>query len=243
MPKAPTQLQIFGERCSGTNFVAQLLRRNVPRLTLTDDHGWKHGFPQGVEDCAEDFVFVIVARDPCDWVRSLRKKPWHAAGPLRDVDLATFVREPWWCEWGRDMPLAEDDPRIGTEMMHERDPDSGERYANALQLRTGKLRVWQELANSVRHHQLVRYEDVRQNPKAFVRAFAARFGMFRWPWFRAVKTFKGGNERFVPKRYEPIAESERTWIESQLDAEVERAAGYDLAASLRAAAVDESPTA
>jgi len=243
MPKAPTQLQIFGERCSGTNFVAQLLRRNVPRLKLTDDRGWKHGFPERIDDGAEGCVFVIVTRDPCDWVRSLHKKPWHAAEPLRNVDLATFVREPWWCEWGRDMPLAEDDPRIGTEMMHERDPDSGERYANALQLRTGKLRAWQALANSVKHHQVVRYEDVRLEPKAFVRAFAARFGLFRWPWFRAVKTFKGGSERFVQKSYDPIAESERAWIESQLDADVERGVGYDLAASVRAAASDATAPA
>ncbi|MFT7534865.1 MAG: hypothetical protein ACI85K_000815 [Hyphomicrobiaceae bacterium] len=225
---APTQLQIFGERCSGTNFVAQLLRRNLPRLQLTDRYGWKHGFARAIEDGAPECAFVIVTRDPFDWVRSLHRKPWHAGPSLRDRTLSEFLREPWSCEWGRDMQLADRDPRAGTEMMHERDPVTGERFANVMRLRSSKLRDWQALQARVQHHVVVRYEDVLAAPKLFVRDLAKGLAMRRWPWFRAVKTFKGGPERFVKKDYEALAVEDRDWIAQQLDADVELAAGYPL---------------
>ena len=225
-PQAPAQLQIFGERCSGTNFVAQLLRRNLPRLQLTDRYGWKHGFARATDDGAPECAFVIVTRDPFDWVRSLHRKPWHAAGPLRDRSLAEFLREPWWCEWGRDMDLEEGDERRGQEMMHERDPTTGERFANVLQLRSSKLRDWQSLQSRVQHYVAVRYEDVLQSPKQFVRDAAKSFGLKRWPWYRAVKTFKGGSERFVKKQYDELPAADRQWIVQQLDESIERAAGY-----------------
>jgi len=225
---APTQLQIFGERCSGTNFVAQLLRRNLPCLRLTDRYGWKHGFARRIEDGAPECAFVIVSRDPVDWVRSLHRKPWHAGNSLHDRTLPDFLREPWWCEWGRDMELAAGDPRMGTEMMHERDPVTGERFANVMRLRSSKLRDWQALQARVRHHVAVRYEDVLAQPKAFVLDASRRLGLRRWPWYRAVKTFKGGAERFVRKEYEDMASDDREWVVTQLDADVERAAGYSL---------------
>ena len=174
----PRHLQLFGERCSGTNYVAQLLRRNLWGVALTDAHGWKHGFTRRVVDDTPDCAFVVVVRDPFDWVCSLHRKPWHAAGPLRDLPLAQFLREPWWCEWGRDMELPVTDPRIGTEMQHERDPSTGERFANVMRLRAGKLRDWLQLEGRVRHFALVRYEDAVAHGREVVRALAVRFGRF-----------------------------------------------------------------
>jgi hypothetical protein len=224
----PRLVQIFGERCSGTNFVAELLRRNLPGLLPTDHYGWKHGYADRVVDDAPECLFVVVHRDVFDWVRSLQQKPWHAGAPLRDRPLGEFVREPWWCEWGRDMPMAEDDPRFGTEMLHERDRATGERFANVLQLRAAKQRDWAALAERVRHAVSVRYEDVAAEPKRFVREVARRFGLRRWPWFRAIRTHKGGPRPFVATRYEPIEPADVDWIAAQVDADLERRAGYDI---------------
>lgn len=229
----PRLLQIFGERCSGTNYVAALLRRNLPQLTVTDRYGWKHGFTDRVTDAAPGCLFVVVHRDAFDWVRSLCRQPWHAAAPLRDRPLGEFVREPWWCEWGRDMQLPPDDPRRGTEMVHERDPATGERFANALLLRTAKYRDWATLPGRVRHVLAVRYEDAAAEPRRFVRDVARRFGLWRWPWLRGVATRKGGPERFVATRYEPIAPVDLEWIVDQLDEELERSCGYDVPARAR----------
>jgi len=239
----PTQLQIFGERCSGTNYVEQLLRRNVRGLQISDRYGWKHGYPGEVAGGAPDCVFVVVHRDPFDWVRSLHQRPWHAATPLRGVGLSEFLRSPWWCQWGSDMELVEGDPRLGTEMMHERDPQTNERFANVMRLRASKYGAWHALQGRVAHFMMVRYEEVRAHQRVFLRDFARRFGLFRWPWVRAVKDYKGGSERFVPKRYEPIAAPDLDWIAAELDREGERAAGYDVDACRRRVAAEGVPSA
>lgn len=244
-PHRPTRLQIYGERCSGTNWVAQLCRRNFPGLRPGDDFGWKHGWIQGDVEQARDCLFVVVHRDPFDWLRSLHRQPWHTAAALRDVPFAHFIREAWHCEWGRDMDLPDGDPRIGTEMLHERDPRTGARFANAMRLRTAKHRAWDTLRGRVAHLEFVRYEDVLRAPREFVAKLARTYGLRRWPWFRGVDTFKGGAVPFRPSTYAPIDAADLDWIAAELDAACEAAHGYDIAAriaELRAAALDP-PTA
>jgi hypothetical protein len=226
-------LQLFGERCSGTNFVAQLLRRNAWRLSPTDRHGWKHGFVDEVRGPAEDTAFLLVVRDPFDWAQSLWRQPWHAAEPLRDATFSDFVRMEWHCEWGRDMELANGDPRIGSEMLHERDPATGERFVDIFALRAAKLRAHLSLRDRVRRFSVAQYERVAAEPRAFCREFCAEHGIARWPWFRPVRTFKGGADPFVPKAREPMRREDVLHIASRLDAALEREVGYDVAARCR----------
>ncbi len=238
MPSRPTLLQIFGERCSGTNYVAQLLRRNLFGVQLTDAFGWKHGWPDRVTGSTEQCLFVVVHRDPFAWAQSLHRQPWHAAPALRDLPFDRFVRAPWWCCWGQDMELAADDSRAGTEMLHERDPATGERFADILRLRTAKLRAWLALETRVRHFAVVRYEDALRQPGQVVRGIANRTGLRRWPWLRGVHTVKGGKDPFVARAEQPFAPADIAWIASAVDRELESRLGHDVSvrvASLRAA--------
>jgi hypothetical protein len=93
----------------------------------------------------------------------------------------------------------------------------------------------------VLHHFDVRYEDVLRDPRAFVQAFAARFLLRRWPWFRSVTTIKGGRGRFVPSQYAPMAADDLAWIAGELDVALERAHGFDVIA--RRAALATAPMA
>ncbi|MCU0867114.1 MAG: hypothetical protein MUC36_25300 [Planctomycetes bacterium] len=242
----PSRLQIFGERCSGTNYVAQLLRRNLG-LEPTDAFGWKHGWLDRVEGPAEHTLFVVVHRDPFDWVRSLHRMPWHAAPALQGLPFDRFLRAPWWCEWGQHMELAADDPRHGTEMLHERDPATGQRFANVLALRTAKHRAWEGLAGRVRHLAAVRYEDAAAAPARVVRELAQRFSLRRWPWLRAVRGEKGGPRRYVEKAPAALAPADIQFVAEQLDHQLERRCGYDLEARVAAerlrVATDVAPRA
>lgn len=227
-PRRPRWLQIFGERCSGTNYVAQLLRRNAWGLRPTDRHGWKHGFCDDVKGPEDDTLFVLVVRDPFEWATSLWRTPWHAAQPLRDATFSEFVRMEWRCEWGRDMELAADDPRIGTEMTHEHDPSTGSRFVDVLALRAAKLRSHLALASRVRRFAVVRYEDAAASPRACCAELLGSHSVRRWPWFRAVRTWKGGADPFVPKPRQPMSREDALWIASRLDHDLERAIGYDV---------------
>lgn len=228
----PRRLQIYGERCSGTNWLAQLLRRNLPDLAQGDDFGWKHGWVYGDVEHADDCLFLVLHRDPFDWLRSLQQMPWHTGPELHGAPFSRFVRTPWRCVWGADMELAADDARLGTEMLHERDQATGQPFANAMRLRTAKMRAWQQLRQRVRHYECVRYEVVQRDPRAFVRGLASRYRLRQWPWFRDVTTFKGGRAAFRPKVYEPIAAVDLQWIGSELDHALEAAHGFDIAARI-----------
>lgn len=232
-PQRPTRFQIFGERCSGTNYVSELLRRNLRRMRPTDEFGWKHGWPARDLTGAGDCLFVVVHRDPFDWVRSLHAKPWHAAATLRGRPIGEFLREPWWCVWGADMALDAGDPRRGQEMLHERDPGTRDRFANVMRLRSAKLRAWLALRDSVPHLHLLAYEDAAREGFDVVREIAARFDLRRWPWYRPIQTDKGGPNRFVPREHAPLSSADLHWIAGELDADLEASLGRDLSARVR----------
>lgn len=227
---AVTRIQIFGERCSGTNYLEHLLRRNVPEVPLTWEFGWKHFFPRPGAEAADDCLFVVIYRNAFDWLRSLHRTPWHAAPELWHLDFARFIRAPWWCVYDEHWPVAPDDPRYGTELLIERDPVTGERFANVLRLRSAKIRAWEDLRARARHAAAVRYEDLNADPAAAVAALAGAFGLPQLPAFRPVREDKGGSRRYRRKVYPPIGEADLQFILAELDPALEALAGYDLAA-------------
>ncbi|RYD26851.1 MAG: hypothetical protein EOP89_06125, partial [Lysobacteraceae bacterium] len=39
-----TRVQVYGQRCSGTNLVTRAIEANMPSVTITEDFGFKHWF-------------------------------------------------------------------------------------------------------------------------------------------------------------------------------------------------------
>lgn len=91
------KLKLCGERCSGTNYAYHLVHQNFPTLRPTNflELGHKHflpwiGFPcdeQKMSDLkygpdafdlnhSDDCLFLVVIRDPYDWLRSFYETPW-----------------------------------------------------------------------------------------------------------------------------------------------------------------------
>ncbi|MCK6553650.1 hypothetical protein L6Q96_03560 [Candidatus Binatia bacterium] len=230
MTAAIARIQIFGERCSGTNYLEHLLRRNVPDVPLTWDFGWKHFFHKPGVETAADCLFVVVYRNPFDWLRSLNRSPWHAAPALWNLDFAAFVRAPWWCVYDEHWPVERGDPRYGTELMFERSPETGERFANVVRLRSAKIRNWEALREVAANTAYVRYEDLNARPAEFVESLCSRFGLPRLPTFHAVSEDKGKRRRYRPKTYTAIAEADLEFILAELDVPLETRIGYDVRA-------------
>src|SRR5947207_1003126 len=104
-------IQIYGERCSGTNYLEHLLKNNLKSVSITWKLGWKHWFHgNGVEDASQT-LFFIIHRNPFDWLKSLHAQPFHSAPDLKSIDFSTFIRKEWWCVW--DDPNR---PHFGTVM-------------------------------------------------------------------------------------------------------------------------------
>ena len=200
----PKRLQILGERCSGTNFVTELLRRNLG-LELTETVGFKHWFVDR-RPVPDDVLVVVVERDAHDWLRSLHRKPWHAHPSLHGLSVAEFARAEWHCVWDdARFGIGPDDPRWGTEMMHERDPRSGRRFANPLAMRRAKHANWRAVLARAIHGAWLRYDEVASDPHATLGKIATACGLELSGTVDPVMSYKGqGGRPFSPRRYDPL---------------------------------------
>ena len=65
---------ILGERCSGTNYLEELITSNFD-IDVTWDYGWKHffGFYNFKKTNEEDeTLFIGIVRHPISWINSFR---------------------------------------------------------------------------------------------------------------------------------------------------------------------------
>ena len=79
---------IYGERCSGTNFLEKAIAENFD-IKVTWEYEWKHFF--GFNKClnSQDTLFIGVIRDPFDWLFSFHKNPHHI--PQQNKELHKFL--------------------------------------------------------------------------------------------------------------------------------------------------------
>lgn len=227
------RIQIFGERASGTNYLQQLLERNLPDLPVRFDFGWKHFLHAPGVETAVDCLFLVLYRNPFDWLLSLHRHPWHVAPELKQLSFSDFLRKEWRCVWNEDSKTPPTDPRYGTEMPFERDPVTHQPFANVLAMRTAKIRDWESLRVQTRHALYVRYEDLRADPGAAIARVAVAGGVATPAFFQPVTGYKGMAFAYRP-RVERMDEADLDYIVAHLDPALEQSIGYDLAALARA---------
>ena len=70
------EFTIYGERCSGTNYLEELLLLNFD-VEIVWDYGWKHFF--GFDDLtnSDDTLFIGIIRNLEDWINSLYREKHH----------------------------------------------------------------------------------------------------------------------------------------------------------------------
>ena len=230
MNPAIKRIQIFGERCSGTNYLQHLLEKNLESIIIRWNFGWKHFFHEaGVEE-ADEHLFIIIYRNPFDWLRSLNNNPHHAAPELRKNTFSDFIRKEWWCIWDEHANKTPDDDIYGTEMMFEREPETGQRFANVMRLRTAKIRDWESLREKTKHNIYVRYEDLAAQPQAFLETLCEQFGVALSTSFANVEGRPGTKRKYRPRKYKPIKEYDLRYIMQELDLPLEERIGYSVEA-------------
>jgi hypothetical protein len=219
-------IHIIGERCSGTNFIATLLRQNIAGGVAASDqntpnhYGWKHGFVSDeIIAKSNNAIFVHVYRNPYDWIRSFHKDPWHAHDSLKDIPFSTFIRKEWYAI------------HKGTEMLHERNPATGKRFKDVIQLRTTKLRHFESLRFKLLHFFSAAYEVVNRDPQLFLKNFTTQFSLKQKEKYAPVVLYKGDKTRpnlYQKKHYPPFQKDDLDFIDSELDWELENKLGYEI---------------
>lgn len=100
----PTNIYILGERNSGTNYAASILKKAFvpPNDILTDPsraheafssdipilrhkHMFRHSLlnETEIQEIAHrtDILWLLVVRRPCDWAEAMKRLPWHMCNP------------------------------------------------------------------------------------------------------------------------------------------------------------------
>jgi hypothetical protein len=230
--------QLFGERCSGTNYFQELLRRNFHLESRHRDFGWKHfpvwfeageAFKEVLEDHGgspflsqenEGYVFFVIFRDPYEWLWSFSHCLWHAHRDLKERargKFSLFIREPW---------ISQDRLR-----WVECDPATGEVFPNVIQLRTARIQNMLKLKEQVKNIYYVQYEVLRDFPLEVMKEIAQ---FFELPYEQLSKVQEQCLPSgicigmFMQKKDMQISEEDFFYIRSQLNEEVENSIGYIL---------------
>ncbi|MFV0410316.1 MAG: hypothetical protein ACK5LJ_11660 [Paracoccus sp. (in: a-proteobacteria)] len=227
--------QVFGERCSGTNYLEHLISENF-EATCIHHYGWKHAAPTMPAIWSHSLILVIV-RHPLEWLLSLHRTPYEGAPQLHDRAFSDFIREEWesiarprfqgWEKWG----LRKDGRMRGEVLQLDRHPISGRRFANALEMRMIKAQAMMGLRNRAGNFALMRFEDLQRNPASLLTRLGARFNLTAKPAAPKLPT-----ERLDPKsaRLRPrlsardIVPKDLAFIRTGLDPDLESLLGYDI---------------
>lgn len=234
---APQSIYVFGERNSGTNYVHHLIMRNCvlpqthARLYNPQNEaafGWKHGFPN-MFAAPDDVLAIAVYREPIAWLQSLCRAPWHTAYHLRGLPFSDFIRQEWQGVIDDEHFGFDENSRVwGKELMSDRDPMTGLRFANAMRLRNAKNRGFATLDNRFGNVLRLRYEEVAAQPEVFLNALCKNYGFLRRSTFNPIEHDRAtpGRGVYVPKPVHPISAADQAFIHRELDWGIEATLGY-----------------
>lgn len=245
--------QIIAERHSGSNYTESLLQENIVNFPSTHHFGHKHfplwferpkEFYQGPDhwytyEGNENTLFVVVFRNPYDWVRAMHEKPYHSIYEIEKPFFSSFIRKPWRLSH---FPLSSNTvlknlpnqlPPIGAlqkiNPLMDRDPKDGSPFTNVIKLRNQKIKTMMQIKDRVENIYFVNYETAEEHPEEVIDEIVSLFNLKKTRTFNFIDSYKGKNKKhYIPKKYCSITEGDLIFINSQLDHELEKALGYQL---------------
>ena len=191
------QFTIYGERCSGTNFLFHAMQKNFT-LSYTEKYGNKHFFGFHAFETERDgnvdtTLFIGIIRNPVEWIDSFIKKPHHLP-EINKQNIHSFLFQPFYSIY--------DDSR--EEIMEDRNMlHPTERYKNIFEARAIKTDfLSKEMPKKVKNYLLIRYEDLRDNYTKLLEFIEKKFSLVRKnPQFIPIESYKGNQQKgaFIKK--------------------------------------------
>lgn len=218
-------VKIYGERSSGTNYLASLIEKNFHNITVNPkQYGWKHGFInfKKLKTIDTDHtLFIFISKDPYSWLVSMNKKPHHAP-QLYGLKFNEFLKKEWACYKGKNYgsrDLKENPLTDEEEMLNERSPETKKRYGNVILMRNGKNKCFLELRNHVKNYRLLKYENLLKHPELSLKKISSEFKINTTKEFKASSGYHGRNPKktFSRKRYYLNKEYLKVYKQEDLD--------------------------
>lgn len=185
-----SQIKIYGERNSGTNYLDSLIRLNYCNFKILDNHfvgsggtGWKHGMPFTNGFDTKSTLIVILFRDLNEWLISMYHNSYH----LRSIptfgtgDFNTFITTKFYgleynmFEYYKNYHPTEQD-KFGFDF---------ERNKDLFQIRYSKYKEYMKLTET-NNVALINLDYLQKNPENVLIELDNKFGIFK---YRANKPF------------------------------------------------------
>jgi hypothetical protein len=143
------KVTIYGERCSGTNYLEKLIATNFD-VEITWQYGWKHFFGFNNLNNADDTLFIGIVRNPFDWINSFFQNPYHLSKKqISSIDNFLY----------NEVISYHDDTAL--EILQDRNIYNNERYNNIIELRNYKIKyLLEDMPLKVKNYIFIRYEDL-----------------------------------------------------------------------------------
>lgn len=139
---------IYGERCSGTTYLENLLILNFD-IQITWDYGWKHFFVFSNLQNSDNVLFIGIIRNLEDWINSLYIHKHHLALHLTN-NIDAYLKDTFWSI-----------TKQNNEMMNDRHIETGERYKNIFELRLIKNKfLIEKMPTLVKNYCLITHDDL-----------------------------------------------------------------------------------
>ena len=236
------RFKVCGERCSGTNYAAYLVKKNFPSLVEVGPHtyGHKHFMIwQGVSvkpaslsrleygndatsfKHSDDCLFLIVIRNPYDWVRSFYRTPYHVCNELASGSFVNFISSEWRISEIKKQPF-----HGFYDEIDNKNPFSGKPFDNVFDLRKHKILNYLKICKKVANAVFVRYEDIRDDPRAFIKFIATTFNTKHGTKLKKITKYKGVAHEYFQRKYFTFSTEELKILNNSVDWNLENIMGY-----------------
>lgn len=210
---------IYGERCSGTNFLECAVKENF-NIEFTAKYTWKHFFGHyNFENTDEenDTLFIGIVREPLSWIDSFWNKKHHIP-PNNKTNIHKFLFNQFYSIYDNS----------NEEIMEDRNIYTKERYKNIFEMRKTKLNfLINDMKHKVKHYILIRYEDLRDNYEVVLNLLKNKFNLEqKYQFYKKIDNYKGKQNKPFIKKLITLKPNIINNIMENLDKEQEKTIGY-----------------
>ncbi len=158
------RVTIYGERCSGTNYLENLLQINFVNK-ITFQYGSKHFFgyyKNALKNNSDKVLFICIVRDLVPWINSFFREKHHLPlkykkGMEEKDQIDEFLNKEFFSINDYD----HDYKTWDKENMNDRNMYTNKRYKNIFELRHTKIKfMLEDLPKIVKNYVFIRYEDL-----------------------------------------------------------------------------------
>ena len=231
---------IYGERCSGTNFLENVILENF-NVEISWEQGSKHFFCFNVYSKRnfDDTLYIGIIRDPIYWINSFSKELHHIP-EINRQNLKNFLFNKFYSV-NDEIELA---PKLQTILFNNKPRKiyrystmkedlnyvTNKVYKNIFELRKLKNEYLMNIMpTKVKNYTLIKYENLLTNYEETLELIKNKFNLIqKYPTFKKIKNYKKSDTyNFVQQRQITLTPFVIDIIWKNLDINQELSLGYN----------------